>query len=188
MCSVSIIAHQANTKNKYFKFSVMSYFIQSTKTVNQMRAKYRIRLYENVWKVALAQYTIRAYINKDSIDTKNQTCATCLPSSYLNKYDHIKKVIFSTTKNNIEFTVDTSKNFADKKNHIIIIIQAKNNPYDVTKLFTFHFNDISQTLYTSIQVNKTSGINHKYHNHIAKKYAINILIHNIATSNTTLYD
>ena len=69
-----------------------------------------------------------------------------------------------------------------------MIIQAKNSQYDVTKLFTLPFNEISHTLYTSIHVNKISGINHKYHNHIAKKYAINILIHNIATSKTTLYD
>ena len=49
-------------------------------------------------------------------------------------------------RNNIEFVVDTSKNFADKKNPIITIIQAKNNPYSVTKLFTLSFNDKSQTL------------------------------------------
>ena len=92
-----------------------------------MRAKYKIQLYENTWKVALAQYTIRTYTNKANIDTKNHTWDTCFPSSYLNKYDQMKNAIFNATKNNIEFIVDTSKNLADKKNHIMIIIHAKNN-------------------------------------------------------------
>ena len=99
----------------------------------------------------------------------------------------MKNKIFNAIRNNIEFTVATSKNLADKKNPIIISIHAKNNQYDVTKLFTFPFNEISHTLYTKIHTNKINGINHKYHNHIAKKYAINILIHNIATNKTTLF-
>ena len=58
----------------------------------------------------------------------------------------MKNKMLIVIKNNMEFVVDTSKNFADKKNHTITIIQAKNNQYSVTKLFTLPFNDISQTL------------------------------------------
>lgn len=103
----------------------------------------------------------------DSAEIKNHTWAICLPSSYLNKYDHKKNKIFNVIKNKKQFTVDISKNLADKKNHISIIIHAKNNQYDVTKLFTLPFRDISHTLYTSTQINKTKGINQIYHNHIA---------------------
>ena len=58
----------------------------------------------------------------------------------------MKNNMLTTSKKNIEFVVDTSKILADKKNHIMIIIQAKNSQYSVTKLFTLFFNDKSQIL------------------------------------------
>ena len=82
-------------------------------------------------------------------------------------YDQIKNSVFSAIRNNIELSVDVPKNFADKKNHIIMSIHAQNNQYDVTRLFTLPFKDISHILYTSIQTKRTSGISPIYHNHIA---------------------
>ena len=58
----------------------------------------------------------------------------------------MKNKILIANKNSMEFVVETSKNFADKKNHIMIIIHAKNNQYHVIKLFTLFFRDKSQTL------------------------------------------
>ena len=85
----------------------------------------------------------------------------------------------------MSFSVDTSKNFADKKNHTIMIIQAKNSQYSVTKLFTLPFKDISQILYTNTPISNIRGINQRYHNHIAWKYAINIPIDIIERNSTT---
>ena len=79
----------------------------------------------------------------------------------------MKNKILTISKNNIELTVETSKNFADKKNHIMMIIHAKNNQYHVIKLLTLFFSDKSQTLYTNVPINNINGINQRYHNHIA---------------------
>lgn len=101
------------------------------------------------------------------METRNHICAIFFQSSYLNKYDQIKNKILIAIKNNIEFTVETSKNFADKKNHIIIITHAKNSQYSVIKLFTLFFNDKSPMLYTNVHISNIKGISHRYHNHIA---------------------
>ena len=42
-----MIAHPARTKNKYFKFSVISYLIHKINIVNQIKAKYKTQKCEN---------------------------------------------------------------------------------------------------------------------------------------------
>ena len=71
--NVSTIVHQVNTKNKYFKFSFISYFNHNINIVNHIIAKYKTHIYEKILNVVCHQYTIHVLVIKDSTDTTNHT-------------------------------------------------------------------------------------------------------------------
>lgn len=53
--SINMITHHVNTKNKYFKFLLISYLIHKINMVNHMSEKYSIRIYENSSNVVSPQ-------------------------------------------------------------------------------------------------------------------------------------